>query len=406
MAEILYLIYLLSGIVKTAFIFYGTAFPLDLTLFTAVLLIVYTGYDFYVYGIPRISGKYSVPVFTLFLFFLWILISLLYTRSTGYAYRKTFLFITDILAFMFPLVIHRFNIKLFLKAFTVFVILSFFWFYYVYFILIEKMTGTDIYYRVKPLSLILGIYGGIILSVMITGYKPVFKKSLTRLVIIIILSVLVLLSGARGPILFVITVSVMFYANKILNLKVSVNINLNKILKNIIFIFPVLFAILIFGFYKYYDKILLLAERTIYRMSLIINGAETGGDMGNSVNVRIDQMKYATDSVFSGIREFLVGFGFGSFGIMYSGEDGRLYPHNVLLEIWFESGASGLIIFSVFLFSVFFGNTKKRIFVSGWVMIYILLNMMKSNSIIDIRVFFAFFALFIFNENITKPNEN
>jgi len=402
MAVILYLIYLLSGILKAVFIFYGFRLPLDITLFSGFLLLFYIGYDFFINGVKlKIQTNNISALLILLFFFAWTVISLFYGASTGYGYRKIFLFLTNIIAFLFPLLIKRFDLLKFIKYFSVSIIFSFAWFYYVYFVLIGKLKNTEIFYQLMGLSLTLAVYGGLLLLVLITSRNRIFINVFVNIVMIILLAGFLALSGARGPIFFVIISLSLFCLLRLHKIKISKKVKINKILK-IILILPVLILPFIFGIFKYYDKILTLLNRSLYRILLIINGVGNDGDMGNSVNVRIDQMEFAVKSVFENLQNFLVGYGFGSFGIMYSGEDGRLYPHNIMLEIWFELGFIGFFIFSAFLISVFFSDIKQERIISGSVMLYIFLNMMKSSSIVDIRVFFAFFALFIIKENLKK----
>ena len=409
MAIIIYLIYLLSGIIKTVFVFYGIKFSIDITLLSGVLLLIYLGYDLYVNGVKlRYQKDVLVSIILLTGFLMWIIISVFHSLSTGYAYRKTFLFLTNLIAFLFPLIIKQFDLSKFLRLFSVSVILAFVWFYYRYFNFIGKLDKSEIYYQIMGLSLTIAIYGGIILLTLLTSKTRIFKNLFYNFTVIIFLSGFLLLSGARGPIFFAVFSLTLFYLVKLPKVNFFKRIRINKIIKISFFISTLIISVFLVV-YKYYDKISVLTERSLYRISLILNGIRSGSNMGDSVNVRVNQIEFAVNSISENVQNFLIGYGFGSFGIMYSGVDGRLYPHNVLLEIWFELGFIGLIIFSAFLFSIFFDRIKKRIFISGFVMLYIFLNMLKSNSIVDIRVFFAFFAFFIINSNIRKEivdNEN
>lgn len=401
MAIILYLIYLFSGIIKAVFIFYGLKLPVDLTLLSGVLLLVYLVYDIYINGIKtKFNKDYFISLLILSIFFVWIGVSLLYSVSEGYAYRKVILFVTNIIAFIYPLFVKNFNLHKFLKYFAVSLIIAFLWFFYIYFILIGKLKDSDLYLKITGLSLTLAVYGGIILLVLISTKQKIFKKNIYNIGISLLFFVFLLLSGARGPIFFLIISLLLFLGKKVVNLKIPLNVNKNKLLKTLFFTMPLLIIFVFTGIYQFYDKISLLLERSVYRISLIINGIGENTNMGESVNVRINQMGFAIKSIFNNLQNFFIGYGFGSFGIMYSGEDGRLYPHNILLEIWFELGFIGLLIFCVFLFFIFFGKIKQRLFVTGFVMLYIFLNMLKSSSVVDIRVFFAFFAIFIIKENL------
>lgn len=399
----IYIIFLLSGIIKTILIFYGISLPVDLTLISAILLITAIIYDFYIHGVKLSFGSFnSIPLLLLLLFFVWILFSTLYSKSDDYSYRKSFLFLTNIIAFIFPIIIKEFQLLKFLKLFTISVIACFIWFYYVYFILTAEFFETELYYQVIGLYLSLAVLDGLVLLILLTSGFKIFKKNLYNLLTIILLIVFLILSGARGPIFFVIITLGIYYSLKLFKNKISKKVNLNNVFRTIFFGLTGLTLLVFIGVYKFYNEISVLLERSLYRISLIFNGISDNSGMGDSVDVRINQFEFSFESIFNNLQSFFVGYGFGSFGIMYTGEDGRLYPHNILLEIWFELGLIGLILFLFFLTSVFWGRLKTKIYISGFVLLYILLNMLKSSSIIDIRIYFALFALFIIDENFFK----
>lgn len=45
-------------------------------------------------------------------------------------------------------------------------------------------------------------------------------------------------------------------------------------------------------------------------------------------------------------EEIITGYGFGSWSILYNGIDQMDYPHNIILELWLETGLIGLFLFS------------------------------------------------------------
>ena len=401
---LIFTIYLLSGVIKTVLIYYGIQLPIDLTLASAVLLLLLILVDFYNNFRKILNVRNVIPLLSLFLFFLWILISSFYSKSDSYLYKKILFFITNIVAFIFPIFIKEFQIKKFLRLFISLIIVSFIWFYYVYFNLINQLSGSEIYYKVMGLSLSLAILGGLVLLILIMSRVKVFNPPVLNHFTIVILTLFLILSGARGPIFFVIILLVFYYSKKFIFLNIPEKINLNRFFKIFLFGLPILAGTIFVVIYKFSDKISVLFERSIYRISLIINGINDSSEMGESVDIRIDQLDFSIDLIFDNIQRFFVGYGFGSFGIMYSGIDGRLYPHNILIEIWFELGIIGLLIFIFFLGSIFFSKIKSRIYITGLVFLYILLNMLKSSSIIDIRIFFAFFALYIIKSNFFEKS--
>jgi O-antigen ligase len=119
----------------------------------------------------------------------------------------------------------------------------------------------------------------------------------------------------------------------------------------------------------------------------------------------LDQYHQAFRSI---IHHPVFGAGFNSSGILlYPGNDSEIsYPHNIYLETWFESGIFSfisLVILSVYFYGNFFYYSayKKediRLFILG-VVCYYLLNGLKSNSYVDLRLMFFFMGLFVFLKN-------
>ena len=139
-----------------------------------------------------------------------------------------------------------------------------------------------------------------------------------------------------------------------------------------------------------------MINHTIYRFEIMIFN-ENENNANRSVNIRIDQLKFSFNTIFANVENMLIGKGIGSFKLLYEGIDGRGYPHNIFVEIWFELGLVGLLIFLYFLFIVMVRKISND-YLNHYLMLYILLNMAKSNSIVDIRTYFLFFALFMLSE--------
>ncbi len=401
--SLVYVLYILSGIIKTVFIFYGISFPVDITVLTASILIIHIIVDFMMNGISlKYNRNILYSLLLLLSFYLWIVVSLSYTQSPYYSYIKTFLFFTNIIAFAYPLLITNFFTLRFIRQFIISIVIFFIWFYYVYFILIGKLRGSDLYYQIMGLSLTLGIFGGISLLILLTSKEKIFNNFVLNKGLILLISVLLIISGARGPIFFVVLSYFLFLIYKLFYLKFNKTVNLKKTFKILFIGIPVILSSAAVFFYKFLDKAAVLAERSFYRMSLILDNVDTSSKMGVSVDTRLEQYKFAVEYIFKSLKNVFIGSGFGSFGIIYSGTDGRLYPHNIFLEIWFELGIAGLLLFIAFLTVAFFYKSPKRIYLTGFVILYMVLNMLKSSSIVDIRVFFAFFALFIISDNFKK----
>jgi len=56
------------------------------------------------------------------------------------------------------------------------------------------------------------------------------------------------------------------------------------------------------------------------------------------------------------------GYGFGSFGLLYTGEDVRFYPHNIILEVFVELGIIGMFMFILLIYHGFKSHSTTNIF--------------------------------------------
>ena len=83
----------------------------------------------------------------------------------------------------------------------------------------------------------------------------------------------------------------------------------------------------------------------------------------------------------------LFGHGFGSYGLVYKGIDGRLYPHNILIEIWMECGLLAFFTLTLIMILTIY---SKNIFQTRFnlIVLFITLNLLKSFNFGDIRLFF------------------
>ncbi len=401
-----YLLYFLSGVLKTFLIYFNINLPFDITMATGILLIFFVIGDLSLNGIKY---KYSKSILTvsifLLLFFVWILISLLYTESPSYSLKKAFLFITNLVAFFYPLLIKRFNVKKFILYLIITIPIISVFFFYIYLKLATVRDTNPMYYQIAGLYLSLSTISGIISVIVFTSKERIFKKSITNFIIGTLFFLIVLLSGARGPLFFTIISITLYFLYKLLFLKINFKINLKRIIINSVIFIPIILTGAIYFINKYYNKLEILLHRSIVRANLLISGFIENTDMGNSVDTRMDLMNFSFSKIFNNFSSFMGGYGIGSFGILYTGNDIREYPHNIILEIWFELGLIGVSIFLLFIIFNFFGKSKTSKYVSGFVLFFIVLNMLKSSSLVDIRIYFTFFALYLITyEN--KLNKN
>jgi hypothetical protein len=120
--------------------------------------------------------------------------------------------------------------------------------------------------------------------------------------------------------------------------------------------------------------------------------------LNSSVFSRIWHVRYVFSVVTENGMNFMLGKGFGSYAFFCCDVDKLDHPHNILLEIWFELGIIGLIVFLSFLTLVVvrsFSN-EFNLFPIIICSLFLFLNALKSSSIVEIRDFFSFTAMVAF----------
>jgi hypothetical protein len=91
----------------------------------------------------------------------------------------------------------------------------------------------------------------------------------------------------------------------------------------------------------------------------------------------------------------IIGAGLGSFGVYFLGEDVVFYPHNLLVEVFFELGLLGLIIIS-FMVMLFVRGFKGSLF--EYLCIYFFILSMTSGDIPGNNyLFITFFSSYVFD---------
>jgi O-antigen ligase len=204
-----------------------------------------------------------------------------------------------------------------------------------------------------------------------------------------------IIMGARGPIFFSVGLLLVYFSYRLF-----VQFIITKKLRFWNLLISIISAILVLGilYFIFNDEINFLIKRSLMRLNLILNASDSQ-NMGKSVDVRLNQVDISLSLIFDNFFNFFFGYGIGSFGILEKGFDHRSYPHNILLEIWVELGFIGVIIFGSFVVKIFLKNIKFKNYIHYFVLLFLLLNSMKSSSIIDIRTYFIIFSLYILNSN-------
>jgi O-antigen ligase len=385
MIELAYTFFLLSGFIKFFFLLLGGVFlVIDFTLLSAVMLLALYAYHF---ASNLLKNEFHMirparpVIFAQLAFYVWIVATLTYTQSQTYCFIKTGMFLTDVIALLFPLLYRGFNFRRFLS-----------WFVYIgtglisiYTLLLPKLFSSYMRFYSNREFIIkyldIGYLSG--LNVLLIAFAFPRMKRITRILLIGVNALSLLVTAARGPIVFlslVLLVKLMVEAVRFFRTSWTFSF------KNIFYLLVGL-GLLGAGASYMADKYSALLERTVRRLLLLLDPSSS------SVAKRLSQIDFSLDHIFHNAASFLFGTGIGSFGIIYDGIDQRQYPHNVILEIWFELGVIGVILFLVMLLIYF----KKICFNFNFVLIftYLMLNSMKSYSLMDSRLMFGILGIIL-----------
>ncbi|MCP4148174.1 MAG: O-antigen ligase family protein [bacterium] len=396
MVESIYAFYLLSGISKAFIIFFlgeTWAEQFNVTLLSAIVLVLlslkecswaaFSSSTFY-----RARGTRR-SLIAISVFYLWLIFSLLYTQSPDYAYTKTFLFLTNMVAFVFPLTTKKFDGKKFMKTFVLMGTL----FILAYMVLLpNSYAGYDEDLAISGKYLDISFLAALIVLVLLLldlEFKVPLKITLVATNVIA-----VLIAGARGPLVFMVFVLLL---RLLINPKIPLKLLVHFDLKKIVVIFLALLLLaggLFYAIDKYADNM----ERSIARLEMVTD-VQSG-----SLAVRFAQIYFSFETIFHKPGNFIIGTGVGSFGILYAGTDERLYPHNIIIETWFELGIIGVILLSIFLYLY----VKKIKWNSNcfYVFLYLFLNSLKSSSLVDLRIMFGMMACLLLFGNYMENRRN
>ncbi|NVO11258.1 MAG: O-antigen ligase family protein [Bacteroidales bacterium] len=389
--EIILVIYLLSGIIKGYINYFSLGNGIDLTFLLAIFLFVLY---FLVFDKKNIQGrifKFPTPVLILLIFWGWMMFTLLYTGSKSYAYIKVFNFATNIVPLF--LILHKtdFNIKLFLKWYVIGVIIlviAYFPMAIDYYITWNKSKGDF-----TRMYLTLGENIGFVILTLYFTKEKLFGKN-GDLVLLISSFIMLFAIGARGPLFFVIIIIIIsFLLKRKHKLKLSIKTSTLMVILSLIFI------VIIIALFNW-ELVCVFFKNAIFRMQTLFNSVNTKTNkIDPSVGLRITLFFDAIKIIFSDIYTFMFGTGVGSFGMDVNGVDSNLHPHNQILEIWVELGLIGLMIYLYFFFFLIIKVNINYLYISSFIIVFALLNLLKSSSLIEIRIPLSFIALNLINNN-------
>lgn len=312
-------------------------------------------------------NKFSYQVLSLILIFYgWLIFSNVYSPSMEFKYEKTISFVANIIFFIYPFFIKRINFDLLIRLYCIIVLPMSAYFVYMNSILWSiRSAQTELFMEIRGTYLTFGMHLGILFLMLLYHKKNIILKILT-------FSLLVATS-ARGPLIFLLLV---IGLNYLADRKTSL-FNPKAILRSI----GVLVGLIALYFFKR-DTINSLLESSFSRF-----GSLAGGEDASALE-RVHRLSFAFYQPFEDLATFIFGNGIGSFGILFEKMDKRSYPHNILLECFFELGIIGLILF-IILFVVVSRKLSFKQNVFGLLFLFTFLNAMKSNSMSDIWILFG-----------------
>lgn len=420
MLESLFVLYLISGFLKGFLKAYGLGFPVDLTLLSGIVVLVYCvgeklkeqGF----YGVMSSVWKGSTLLLLLGGFVLYFLLStFLWTPSEGYAYWKCMAFMTNVIAFAVPLIAERMRLRFLVKAISGFAILFGGFTFLAYGL--RSMGYLELLALARP-DYLEGLYlqAGLVVGVAAVLVLYLGKRSGALLLNLSLY--LLLATAARGAIFFLLTILVIiagYYAIRSyresgdpfepFSAVLSPRKALVGILANGFLILLIFNSVLLSSPYeRTFHRFNLLFEKTRMEVPDESGGADGSGKTAEEKEAekeknkarRLEEYRYAVTKIFDGPLPFTVGYGFGSFNLLKYGTDSRGYPHNVFLEIWFELGIIGVILALSFLGFAALKGIRMGNLIFLFAVLFFLMNSVKSYSVVDFRLMFGLLGVAAF----------
>ena len=401
--EFYLILFLLSGMFKNLlFSIYGNNIKIPLTIIFGILLILMI-YIKDIYKLKRLKEEYKSFIFLL-IFFVWSLFSISYSSSENYVWYKLLGLGTNFLAFFGVLIMKEISLKRFTIYFSYFT----YFFSLIFFVINPNSISKNFIFHeyfneiyIQGWYLVLGQF-------LIVNMLLIFSFSEKKKIIynLLISFNIICLLGGRFPIVLALLVffiiSIYLIQKKYLNKKL-----LMQFFKSLTIIILINSVLNLSS--KTYRSLLL---RSIYRFEVLSssfndlnflndqeNYQESLNQENNSFNKRLEYLLFSKTKIFENKSSLILGYGLGSFSNEYDQTDRRLYPHNIIVEIVFELGLIGLLLALAFLISN--SSSYKGFFTNLALLaaLTLLINSMKSSSIVDLRLLFALLAISIFHFN-------
>jgi len=402
--ELLFLAFLMAGTYKSAPCFEKV--PFDLTIFFMVLSILVAakiiigklqnniqneqilGSNTFIQTINIFFNKLGISRVTLiacviyFAFFVWALLSMIYSPSSIYSLSKVLRFglLTGWAFFGMSLIIatESERAKRFLGIFTIYALIMTVEALRIY---ISSGRGLGFVTAFGSNYIALGrIVGAASLIVFV---RLLFSKKLINILFLVIafslMIITVCVSGSRGPLL-----AVAFALLVLLFISVF---GKPSYWRRLIFIIILIFAMISVAYSQG------LLDTTVLRFGKLLSETTT------DANARLDLYNGAL-VVWS--DNPIIGVGIGGFPVKYGFGDQRGYPHNIILEVLSELGLIGLLLLVLFFYTCFrtlpvlrYLNKHPVLLISVLLFSQTFFNAMISGDLNDNRLLFTFAGLLL-----------
>ncbi len=326
-----YFLFIYSGLIK------WIPFPIDFTLLFGLFTLFFIIYDVYNEKIRLYSINVGYLYLLFYTFCVLYMLTYFYSDSKVYALIKVKGFLLNAIAFTFPITSIKIqDLKKITYVLTIFalIVLGFLGFL-LYNDLFDLVKMSDenqlnLFFAILPTYLDFGAFIAVAFILILN------KNSILPVIFKVVILYFMVLLGGRGPLLTLLFIIILNYL-----------INNKKI---IIFSY-IKYSLLIFlaiGLYISFDLTFIDFERfNVFK--------NYGSD--ESVIARFD---FIQKCLVGFIEKPIFGNGIGTTGLLISGQDIVLYPHNLFVEVLSEFGLIGFLLYlSVFLFFLWMIILKK-----------------------------------------------
>lgn len=385
---------LLSGVLKAQLKILAPWVP-DLTLLAIILVLIS-----HLSTTSRKSLEFTrvevIGVIIFFIFSLFVIISALYSPSSliNLKFAK---FALTIFAFLVALTTKNIDWEKLASYHISLAFVAAIMFIYIFPRFRLGLLGDDAsFYR----GSYLGFADACAISLVLMQFNRASRPVIVHFLLMLFFVFCMVLSGARGPLIFLALLAGFWSGYAIFRWVInSRSLDIHVLLWVILFA-PALTFVLFqtFDFDQFGDAdIIKTLGQSIDRLVLLI-----GDDKGQSVNVRVSHFSQSLAAIDT---SSWTGVGFAAYGLSVSGNDIYDYPHNMFLEIWVESGLLALIFLSIFiavaLLTVMLFSPHRWL---AFIVVYCLLNALKSSSYVDSRILFFWLGVSIVASGLRFKN--